>query len=119
MKSKPSSKIGLPSNSKLFLFTTRISDVSDLNFLKTSSSTVSEQKKSSHLFGLICRPTSLAVLIILLKFSKTISGTSAIVASSRYQTFNSVVFELYYGFCVFRGKKHTYTRKGYKITGLS
>jgi hypothetical protein len=59
MKSKPSSKIGLPSNSKLFLFTTRISDVSDLNFLKTSSSTVSEQKKSSHLFGLICRPTSL------------------------------------------------------------
>jgi hypothetical protein len=75
MKSKPSSKIGLPSNCKLFifLFTTRISDVSDLNFLKTSSSTVSEQKKSSHLFGLICRPTSLAVLMILLKFSKTIS----------------------------------------------
>jgi hypothetical protein len=26
MKSKPSSKIGLPSNSKLFLFATRISD---------------------------------------------------------------------------------------------
>jgi hypothetical protein len=69
MKSKPSSKIGLPSNSKLFLFTTRISDVSDLNFLKTSSSTVPEQKKSSHLFGLICRPTSLAVLIINLYFN--------------------------------------------------
>jgi hypothetical protein len=50
MKSKPSSKIGLPSNSKLFLFTTRISDVSDLNFLKTSSSTVSEQKKKVHIY---------------------------------------------------------------------